>query len=196
MNALPVAERTGMPIEDFIRLYEQEGPFELIDGERCPKLAGVAEHATLIKLFYDILRETEKTYGTIELHRETTYVLEYSPNWVTGSRVPDLMVYDSAHMAAYIADTPNWKDLPYVLVPDLCIEVISPTDSYEAVDGKVERYLADGVRLVWVVNPRHRTIHVYSGESNISVRLTIRDTLDGGTVIPDFSLPLCEIFKG
>lgn len=69
-------------------------------------------------------------------------------------------------------------------MPDLCVEVISPSDVYSEVDAKIERYLNDGVRLVWVVNPRTSSVQVYHAQSTQSSRLTVEHMLDGGGTLP------------
>jgi Uma2 family endonuclease len=120
-------------------------------------------------------------------------VVEDKPNWVKGSRVPDLMIYDKARWEEYKANTPDWGDKPFVLVPDLCVEVISPTDKYSDVDAKVAGYLRDGVRLVWVFDPREKAVNVHT--SSGSIRLTRTDMLDGGEVLPGFKLPLSDLFQ-
>ena len=40
----PAATKIGMPMEEFIRLYDTEGPFELIDGERIPIMPDYIRH--------------------------------------------------------------------------------------------------------------------------------------------------------
>jgi Uma2 family endonuclease len=50
-----------------------------------------------------------------------------------------------------------------------------------------------GVRLVWVVDPEARTVEVYTDPDQSSVRHEV-DTLEGGAVLPGFSLPLRELF--
>jgi Uma2 family endonuclease len=77
--------------------------------------------------------------------------------------------------------------------PDLAIEVISPSDSYGEVDEKVAEYLEAGCRMVVVVNPRRRTAAVYRSRSDIAL-LTENDSLDGGDVVPGWTLPLREVF--
>lgn len=85
------------------------------------------------------------------------------------------------------------EDNAWELVPDLAVEVISPTDVAESLIEKVEEYFKAGVRLVWVVYPRQGLVYVY--ESFTSVRILRRaDTLDGGAVLPGFRLPLAELF--
>ena len=44
------------------------------------------------------------------------------------------------------------------VAPDLAVEVISPNELYSEVEEKIDEYLAAGVRLVWVVDPPHRSV--------------------------------------
>jgi Uma2 family endonuclease len=82
---------------------------------------------------------------------------------------------------------------PWPVVPDLAVEVISPNDLAEEVFAKVKEYLEAGVRLIWVIFPKLGWVHVY--ESLTQVRgLTVADNLEGGNVLPGFSLPLRELF--
>jgi Uma2 family endonuclease len=80
------------------------------------------------------------------------------------------------------------------VVPDLAVEVVSPTDRDEAGLAKVREYFQAGVRLVWKVYPRERVVHVYETFTTIRV-LTRADELDGGEVVPGFRLPLTMLFE-
>lgn len=92
---------------------------------------------------------------------------------------------------------PKYKPIPstnaWDVLPDLCIEVVSPNDLADEIETKINEYFEAGVRLVWVVYPRHERFYVYESASRVR-RLSSADTLDGGTVIPGFSLPLSELF--
>jgi Uma2 family endonuclease len=92
---------------------------------------------------------------------------------------------------------PKYKPLPatgsWDVLPELCAEVMSPNDLADEIEAKVEEYFQAGVRLVWVVYPRHERFYVYESATQIR-RLTRADTLDGGTVLPGFTLPLSELF--
>src|SRR5437868_8456946 len=55
------------------------------------------------------------------------------------------------------------------VAPDLAVEVTSPNDHYWEVREKVEEYLAAGVRLVWVVDPKTRSIEVFRGDGSVAV---------------------------
>jgi Uma2 family endonuclease len=78
--------------------------------------------------------------------------------------------------------------------PDLAVEVLSPEDRAGEVQAKVQDWLQSGCRGVWVVDPRTRTVTVYRSRSEIVV-LVESDSLSGGDLLPDFSLPVAEIFS-
>ena len=72
--------------------------------------------------------------------------------------------------------------------------MISPNDLYTEVDEKVAEWLEHGARLVFVVNPRRRTVAVHRADGSVRV-LTIDDTLDGEDVVPGWTLPVRDIFE-
>jgi Uma2 family endonuclease len=77
--------------------------------------------------------------------------------------------------------------------PDLAVEVISPNDTYTAVEEKVYDWLDAGARMVIVVNPRRHLVTVYRSLTQITV-LTEHDTLDGGDVVPGWTMSVAEVF--
>ncbi len=79
------------------------------------------------------------------------------------------------------------------VIPDLAVEVVSPTDIAQDLLGKVQEYFQAGVRLVWVVYPIERCIHVYEAWNRIRV-LGESDSLDGGEVLPGFRRALDDLF--
>ncbi|MBA3416879.1 MAG: Uma2 family endonuclease [Chloroflexia bacterium] len=78
------------------------------------------------------------------------------------------------------------------IVPDLVAEVLSPSNTASEINEKVRIYLDAGVRLVWVVDPRTRTVSV-DDATGVARMLGLGDTLDGGAVLPGFALPLAEL---
>jgi Uma2 family endonuclease len=79
------------------------------------------------------------------------------------------------------------------LAPDLAVEVISPNELAEDVERKVLEYLSAGVRLVWVVYPSTRSLHVFRADGSTAA-LRDADTLDGGDLLPGFSVRLADLF--
>ena len=79
------------------------------------------------------------------------------------------------------------------LAPDLAVEVLSPGNTDVGMDVKIVNYLAAGT-VVWRVKPLEQQIAVFIPHQPVTI-LTIDDTLDGGSVLPGFKLPLKEIFR-
>jgi Uma2 family endonuclease len=78
--------------------------------------------------------------------------------------------------------------------PDLAVEVISPNDRLSEVDEKVAEWLEHGTRLVFVVNPRRRSVAVHR-PGQPARTLGLDDSLDGEDVVPGWSLAVCELFE-
>jgi Uma2 family endonuclease len=79
------------------------------------------------------------------------------------------------------------------VVPELVVEIVSPNDLQQAVNDKTQMWLDHGVLMVLEVYPAERTVLVRR-PGVPAVTLTGDDALDGGDVLPGFSLPLREIF--
>ena len=79
------------------------------------------------------------------------------------------------------------------MVPDLAVEVLSVGNTPAEMKRKRKEYFFSGVRLVWLVDPAARTIEVFTSPDQ---HLTLREeqALDGGDVLPGFSVPVREIF--
>jgi Uma2 family endonuclease len=81
------------------------------------------------------------------------------------------------------------------VVPDLAVEIVSPTHLAQEIQAKIREDFEAGVRRVWVFDPDETL--VYDDESLRSTRmLGLEDVLEGGEVIPGFRLPLAELFAG
>ena len=80
------------------------------------------------------------------------------------------------------------------MVPDLAIEVVSPTNSAVEVQTKIDEYFEAGVIGVWVIYPKPKKIHIYASPTQIQV-VQVGDELDGGDLLPGFRLPLSALFE-
>jgi Uma2 family endonuclease len=86
------------------------------------------------------------------------------------------------------------KTAAWDLVPDLAVEVVSPSNRADTVQEKTHEYFKAGVKQAWVVYPRQQEVYVYSAPAEVQI-LQIGQELDGGDVIPGFRLPLTALFE-
>jgi Uma2 family endonuclease len=92
------------------------------------------------------------------------------------------------------ADRPiSYRGNPLPVVPDLMVEVASPTDEAEELLKKAYEYLRAGARLVWIVFPANRALFAYTGPTAVRA-FSDADTLDAGDVLPGFQLPMGTLF--
>ena len=79
------------------------------------------------------------------------------------------------------------------IAPDLVVEVLSASNTVREMARKRREYFQAGSLLVWEVDPEKRQVDVYE-EAEHCKTLTTKDSLDGGKVLPGFSLSLNELF--
>ena len=166
-------------------MHQRQGLLcELVEGVLVEKLMGFRESFLTIALSA-VLWGFVKTRN-LGLVTGADGMVRLAPGLV---RIPDL---------AFI----SWQRLPERrvptdpipgLVPDLVVEVLSEGNTAAEMARKRREYFAAGVRLAWFVDPVARTVEVYTA-ANQSTLLEAEQTLDGGTVLAGFSLPLAELF--
>lgn len=107
-------------------------------------------------------------------------------------RLPDVhftawenLPHDSAHLVP-VADYP----------PDLAVEILSESDRPGTTARRLRDYFANGTRVVWVIRPVARTVAVYAAPDDPTAHtvLTVADTLDCPTLLPEFTLRLADLF--
>jgi Uma2 family endonuclease len=80
--------------------------------------------------------------------------------------------------------------------PDLCVEVVSPTNTWTEVFTKVGEYLGIGVPAVLVFDPDTFTASVYRDQPGTPQQVFNRgDTLTLPDVLPGFSVPVARFFE-
>jgi Uma2 family endonuclease len=80
------------------------------------------------------------------------------------------------------------------LTPDLVIEVLSESNTPAEMERKRGEYFDSGVRLIWEADLELRVVTVFAREGNVTI-LDATRTLDGGDVLPGFTLPLDVLFS-
>lgn len=79
-------------------------------------------------------------------------------------------------------------------VPDLVVEVLSAGNTAAEIARKIAEYFKGGSKLAWVFDPDDRTVTVYTSPKK-SRLLASTDTLDGGKVLPGFTLDLAAFWN-
>ncbi len=194
MSEQAVARR-GMALGDYLA-RSAERPFELIDGEVCLMSPSVSRHSVLIRALFRALDGLTAQSDQWEAFSEVTFVPpeQAAANWLRDSLVPDLALFDKAAFAAWRSQTPDADERPIALIPALVAEVLSPHDRHSEVARKVQRYLALGVQLVWIVDPHVPQVAVYRRGSNQVTLLSPADALSAPDLLPELRLPLAQLF--
>ncbi len=80
------------------------------------------------------------------------------------------------------------------VVPELVVEIISPTDRQETVRRKIEECFTAGVVQVWVVEPEDRSVRIYSSPTQAR-KFAEGDWLSGEGTLEGFSLKVSNLFE-
>ena len=92
---------------------------------------------------------------------------------------------------------PKEKPVPrgdaWDVVPNLAIEVVSPTNPADEVMDKIADYFQAGVERVWVVYPAHRQIYAYSSPNDVKV-VDARGEVTEEALLPGFRLSMSTLF--
>lgn len=138
----------------------------------------------------------------------TCRVSFYVSGIVYGDNLGTVFAAETGFLIGRDPDTVKAPDLAYVsyerlpdpvpdgyvpLAPDLAVETRSPNDTAREVAEKVAEWLDAGVRLIWVVEPRRRTVTTHRTGRSPQV-LTAADTLSGEDVLPGLTVPIKNLF--
>jgi Uma2 family endonuclease len=105
-------------------------------------------------------------------------------------RKPDATVVKVERIRALPEPNPGFMPI----VPDLAVEVISPKDLAYEVEEKIAEYTRAGFPLLWVANPKSRTVTVYRLGQR-PVVFTAADELTAEEVLPGFRCKVADFFS-
>lgn len=144
-------------------------------------------HGSVEGNFYDALRRHVHAGGLGKvLVGEVGIYTRQDPDSVRGADV----LYISNERFARVSKERAFLDV----APELVVEVVSPEDRPGEVARKLGEYFDAGVRLVWLADPLARSVTVYRSMTDVR-QLRAGDSLDGGDVLPGFSVPLEVLFE-
>ncbi len=166
---------------------EHQGHYEVVGGQVVEKPPMNAYETDVACALFEIMAPFTRSRRLGRVFAEMLFRIDPE----TGlDRRPDLAFVSQARwpLGRCAPTTPAWE-----VVPDLAIEVISPTNRANEVLEKVRDYFRTGVRMVWVVYPLFGEVQVFHAATTMrALRLETGDVLDGGDVVPGFSIALGE----
>jgi len=178
---IPLEQRTDVTVDELEKL-SLPFPAELYNGKVVFKMPNPAHGMIQNKIGHKIESYLE-THPIGVVFGNTNFRLW--PERKRESRAPDV---------SFILNNRLPKDLfryP-AMTPDLAVEILSPDDCFEDMMEKVDEYLSQGVKLVWVVITRTREVLVCSTQS----KYVVRDKLTAPELLPGFELAVADIFVG
>ncbi|HEX5045005.1 MAG TPA: Uma2 family endonuclease [Candidatus Polarisedimenticolaceae bacterium] len=176
-----------MTLEEYYAYHPDDRKYELLAGFVLSEPHPGSRHGRVIaRLVRLIESHVEPRQLGFTLAGEAGYLLALDP--------PTVLIPDVSYLSLGRGKDHVEASTPFPGPPDLAIEVLSPSDRAAEVRGKVRTYLAAGCPLVWIVDPKRRTVTVHAGPEAATV-LWEDDVLDAGPVIPEFSVEVRELFR-
>ena len=172
--------RRTLTEDEFMRLPQDGHKYELVDGELLTVTISLKHDQTtalsLAQLVPHVLQ------GRISLGQAGFRMRGGN------IRVPDLSFTRRERLPG--GQVPNtFGDA----APDLCVEIISPSEDAADMARKVEEYFDAGAQIVWHVFPDTQTVTVWRSPTDATA-LTANDMLSGDNLLPAFSCPVSELF--
>ena len=172
--------------DDLLRLSAEGVRGELVQGKLRKTMAAGHRHGKIVVSLVTKLGNFvgPRKLGTL-VASDSGVWLERDPDTV---REPDV-AYTSAEKIPLDAEIDGYAEV----VPDLVVEIVSPSDTHQWARDRAQMWLDYGAPLVWMVHPDTRTIDVYRPGAAIST-LHEDDSLDGHDILSGFSCPVSAVF--
>jgi Uma2 family endonuclease len=171
--------------QELLALPETHGQRELVRGELIETMPPGGVHGAIavrlavrLQLWAD---QTQAGYVGVE----AGYVLERDPDTVRG---PDVSYVRGERLPGDEIPEGFWE-----LVPDLAVEVVSPSETADEVRAKVSDFLQAGTPLVWTIYPRAREVVVHTPDG-LARTYTREMSLEFPGVLPGFVCTVADLF--
>lgn len=179
------ALKTRITAEEFERM-SFETPVELVRGEIVELPMPDQVHGAVCgNVYFAITTWARSTGRGVATINDSHIVTERNPDTARG---PDVCYFQR--------DRLQEGRLPEGVceaVPNLCVEVRSPSDRWPGIRRKVDEYLKRGVDEVWVIDVRPRIVHVFH-QNEAPVKYGLGDELRSEGVLPSFSCRVEDLF--
>ena len=186
-------EKKKMTVEEFLALPDDGVERWLINGELREGDATVTVRNWLHSSIMARLSLTlGKWWERLESPRGVIVCGEAGVRLVAGSS--DTVGVDVAYVSPEVMARQSGNSSLIEGVPELVVEILSPSDKLSDIEEKINMYLAAGVPLVWSINPMRRTATVYR-PSQPDRLVHQQQSLSGEEVLPGLSIPLHSLFE-
>ena len=159
--------------------------FELVNGVLREMAPPGGEHGYLQIELGAELRQFVKQHGLGRVYGEVGFVIMQNPDTVLA---PDVAFVRAGRVLPKVRQSTLLRQ-----IPDLAVEIVSPSDRVRQVIDKVNTYLHAGVPMIWTVEPKRRRVLVWDEHDLIQV-FGPGQTLDGGDLLPGFQLQIDDLF--
>lgn len=175
---------TRLTLEEFHERSEEEPPLEFADGIVTSKMSPKGRHGILQA---ELIKQIDR-YGVPG--KVARAIPELRVTFGGASYVPDIAVY-------------RWQRIPvdaagrvvddFLEPPDIAMEIVSPTQSVNAMVRRSLWYVANGVQVALLVDPADESVLAFRlGRSAIPWRAS--DRIDVSEVLPSFDLTVEQLF--
>ncbi len=176
------------------------------------ELLAIPEDGTDRWLIAGELRERPMTRRNRFHSRTMARVTKFLDNWLDEQPEPNgqVLVGEAGVILGHDPDTTVGIDVTYISaevmlrqtedstlidgVPTLVVEILSPSDTIEDINEKIDAYLAARVSLIWIIDPYRRTITVHQPDCEPEL-FNIRDELSAEPHLPGFRVPVARLFE-
>ena len=172
--------------EEFARIPDDDQHYELVEGRVVRMSPPGFRHGLLATRIAALLSQHVDAHRLGAVATPAGFWIATDPDTV---REPDVAFVRAERMPSTGIPDGFWPG-----PPDLAVEIRSPGDRAAMIGAKVRDYLERGVLIVWVVDPKKKTVTVHRGESQ-PVTLGMDDELDAGEVVPGLTCAVRRFFE-
>ncbi len=90
--------------------------------------------------------------------------------------------------------TPEQKEKFPPIAPDFVLELMSPTDSLQETQAKMQEYINNQVKLGWLINRKTQQVEIYRQNKSVEI-LQFPTELSGEDILPGFILNLRIVWE-
>lgn len=174
-----------MTADELFMMPEDGFLYELVKGELRKMSPPGSEHAMLVAKLTVAVGSHVETNNLGVMFGKTGFKLTSNPDTVLA---PDCAFVSHERIPETGIPVAYWPG-----GPDLAVEVISPGNTRREMEEKIREYFAAGVRMIWMVYPKRRTVIVYR-PGHEALTLTENEMLDGQDVVPGFQYSIAKLF--